>query len=186
MFSKLKILVVGPCESGKTAISNFLSDASEMTSGAYRPTKGVRILETEIDGVDVGANQSVTVEVALWDCSGDQSFEICWPSMQKGVNGVIFVYNPGVPRHLKELEVWHLHFAKELGIRDQQCLVLAHQKPGITGEGKILGGMSRIQLMTSNIDEDPDALQEQFKDFLGNVLTFINDRNEQEELSILE
>jgi len=39
---KAKILVLGPCESGKTVISNFLSDATETSGGEYHPTQGVR------------------------------------------------------------------------------------------------------------------------------------------------
>ena len=66
MLSKVKILIVGPSNSGKTVVSNFLADATDSTSGVYRPTQGVRILEYEIDNI----------EVALWDCSGSQKFEV--------------------------------------------------------------------------------------------------------------
>ena len=44
---KAKILVVGPPKTGKTVISNFLSDATENIGTEYRPTKGVRIVEFE-------------------------------------------------------------------------------------------------------------------------------------------
>ena len=43
----LKILVVGPEGSGKTAITNFLCGKSNVLEVPYRPTAGVRIVETE-------------------------------------------------------------------------------------------------------------------------------------------
>ena len=68
---KVKVAVVGPSQSGKTMISNFLADATDniggeilamfevfriatllekTLSGEYRPTAGVRILEFESSG----------------------------------------------------------------------------------------------------------------------------------------
>ncbi|XP_006902203.1 PREDICTED: rab-like protein 5-like isoform X2 [Elephantulus edwardii] len=37
---KAKILFVGPCESGKTVLANFLTESSDTTE--YNPTQGVR------------------------------------------------------------------------------------------------------------------------------------------------
>ncbi|PSN45041.1 Intraflagellar transport protein 22 [Blattella germanica] len=124
---KLKILIVGPCaynirhqdvkssepkpktkncqnttrefgDCGKTTISNFLSDATEISSGDYRPTQGVRILEFEAQNLNVN-NRHLKAEVELWDCSGDHKFESCWPAIQKDTQGIIFVYNPSTPDH---------------------------------------------------------------------------------------
>ena len=50
---KVKILMVGPCQSGKTMISNFVSDATESVGGEYRPTAGARILEFEMPSINV-------------------------------------------------------------------------------------------------------------------------------------
>ena len=33
-------------------------------------------------------------------------FEACWPAMAKDTTGIIFVYNPDVTNHDKELENW--------------------------------------------------------------------------------
>ena len=48
---KVKILLAGPCQAGKTMIANFLSDATESVGGEYRPTIGVRILEFEMPSI---------------------------------------------------------------------------------------------------------------------------------------
>jgi Rab-like protein 5 len=60
-------------QSGKTTIANFLSDATENSSGEYRPTQGVRILEFEMQNLNVN-NRYLKAEVELWDCSGDHKY----------------------------------------------------------------------------------------------------------------
>jgi Rab-like protein 5 len=44
---KVKVAMIGPCESGKTMLCNFLADATENTIEEYQPTKVVRIVEYE-------------------------------------------------------------------------------------------------------------------------------------------
>ena len=58
-------------QSGKTSVSNFLSDATENISGENRPTKGVRILEFLAEGLKIKDKAQYKAEVELWDCSGD-------------------------------------------------------------------------------------------------------------------
>jgi len=188
MFNKVKILVAGPCESGKTVISNFLADATESAGGTYHPTQGVRILEFEIENLEMTGGGTETIEVELWDCSGNQSFEMCWPSMQKNANGVIFVYNPAENSHQSELEKWHLHFAKEQGLRNEQCLVMAHMKPGHAHPGKVRlnSVMNRIRCVVTNFEDEPENVRMSFNLFLRNVVALLSDRREQEELSIIE
>jgi hypothetical protein len=66
-------------QSGKTTIANFLSDSTENSSGENRPTQGVRILEFEIQNLNVN-NEKLKAEIELWDCSGDHKyiFAICY------------------------------------------------------------------------------------------------------------
>ena len=49
--TKLKILVIGPEATGKTAVVNYLSQKSNVLEAPYRPTNSVRIVEheTEVD-----------------------------------------------------------------------------------------------------------------------------------------
>jgi len=104
--SKQKVLVVGPCEAGKTLVANVLAEAVETASEIYRPTVGVRIMEFE---TEVRNAQRVTVE--LWDASGDSKFSKCWPAIKKDAAGVVLVYNPEKPNSDQELEqmVWRSH-----------------------------------------------------------------------------
>jgi GTPase SAR1 family protein len=45
----LKILIIGPEGEGKTTITNYLCGKSNVLDVPYRPTAGVRIIETEKD-----------------------------------------------------------------------------------------------------------------------------------------
>lgn len=125
---QVKILLIGPTESGKTVLANFLSDITENVGGEYKPTAGVRILEFESHLENSGDNRSSKVE--LWDCSGDFKFETCWPAIMKDCNGVVIVFNPDVPSHLKEIETWHSMFISSQSLQESQCLLIAHHKPG--------------------------------------------------------
>ncbi|CAN0367173.1 unnamed protein product, partial [Discosporangium mesarthrocarpum] len=121
----LKIVVCGPTRGGKTSIANFIAGHTEQLGNAdqkYDPTIGARILECEKQPGIAGAK----VPVELWDVSGDQTFESCWPAVLKDVDGVILVYNPEIPSHETEIGIWYQHFAEGTGMGDKQCQVFIH------------------------------------------------------------
>ncbi|KAB1263478.1 Intraflagellar transport protein 22-like protein [Camelus dromedarius] len=124
---KAKILFVGPCESGKTVLANFLTESSDITE--YNPTQGVRILEFENPHV-ASNNKGTGCEFELWDCGGDPKFESCWPALMKDSHGVVIVFNADIPSHLKEIEMWYSCFVQQQFLQDTQCLLIAHHKPG--------------------------------------------------------
>lgn len=57
-------------------------------------------------------------------------FESCWPALMKDSNGVVIVFNDDVPSHTKEVETWHSTFVASQGLRENQCLIVVHHKPG--------------------------------------------------------
>ena len=94
--SKVKILVIGPQRSGKTAIANLLGELTDSVSEFYRPTVGVRVVELERDPPPAVASFG-KINLELWDCSGDFKYEKCWGPVQKDANGIIFVLDPAAP-----------------------------------------------------------------------------------------
>jgi len=117
--AKQKVVVVGPREAGKSLISNVLAEAVETPSEIYRPTVGVRILEFD---TEVRGSQRATIE--LWDVSGDQKFNKCWPAIKKDAVGAILVYNPEKPNSDQELEQWFSWFPRNMGLSASQVLVV--------------------------------------------------------------
>ncbi|KAE9157163.1 hypothetical protein PF005_g32935, partial [Phytophthora fragariae] len=114
----LKILIVGPKEAGKSTIANFLAEHSDRLGGQerYQPTVGVRILELE----------KGKAAIELWDVSGDQNYEACWPAVMKDTDGVVLVYNPESHVHESEAMLWYEWFIQNAGLDASQCLVLEH------------------------------------------------------------
>ncbi|XP_013379823.1 intraflagellar transport protein 22 homolog [Lingula anatina] len=187
---KSKVLVLGPCESGKSAIANYLADATENIGGEYRPTQGVRILEYEANNLTVGSKK-VSAEVELWDVSGDKKFESCWPAIAKDANGIVFVYNPDQANHDKDLEMWYTHFVSVPGLRDTQCLLFAHKKGSSSGFLGQSGGtgppqaFSKISVVNTNLDDDGENVRTEFEKFLSGLLNAMHDSRDKEELSIM-
>ncbi|XP_061587142.1 intraflagellar transport protein 22 homolog [Cololabis saira] len=182
---KAKILFIGPNESGKTILANFLSNATENVGGEYRPTQGVRILEFESQPEGSGDK---TCEVELWDCSGNFKFESCWPAIVKDCSGVVIIFNPDIPSHLKEIETWHSMFISSQALQDTRCLLIAHHKPGSEVEGgrlPLASNLSRLPLIHSNLEEEPEEVRQAFHRYLGSVVKAMSESREQEEMSII-
>ncbi|KAH9515141.1 Intraflagellar transport protein 22 [Bulinus truncatus] len=181
--SKAKVIIVGPTASGKTFLSNFLADATEFSAGEYHPTQGVRIIEFEA-GSDSGR---ATVDVELWDCSGDRKFEACWPAFVKDASAAIFVYNPDQPNHDKELDTWYNFIIGNQHIKESQCYVFAHHKPNTAGESSELSNsFSKIPLLHTSLEEDSaDKVRREFNKFLSSLVKAVSSNREQEELNIM-
>ncbi|XP_062392260.1 intraflagellar transport protein 22 homolog [Sardina pilchardus] len=183
---KTKILIIGPSESGKTVLANFLSDTVETIGGDYSPTQGVRILEFESQNHGSGDRDS-SCEVELWDCGGDFKFESCWPALMKDSNGVVIVFNDDVPSHVKEAETWHSTFVASQGLKENQCLLLVHHKPGSNANASpppLEPHLSKLQLIHSNLEEDPEDVRQEFRKFLGGVVKTMSENRDNEEMSI--
>uniref|UniRef100_A0A0G4FMQ8 Rab-like protein 5 n=1 Tax=Chromera velia CCMP2878 TaxID=1169474 RepID=A0A0G4FMQ8_9ALVE len=116
----VKVLVVGPSQSGKSFLSNVLADVSDKPSEVYRKTEGCRILEFERELPT--SKQNFAVE--LWDVGGDQKLSKCWPAIQRESSACVLVYNPEVPANCKEVEQWYDKFAASNGIPGNLCMLV--------------------------------------------------------------
>ncbi|KAG8461215.1 hypothetical protein KFE25_002404 [Diacronema lutheri] len=173
---KAKIIVVGPIKSGKTRLVNQIADfESEPNLESYVPTAGVRILEFDREvshATKRGGSRAVTLAVELWDCSGDQQYEACWPAILAGVVGVILVFNPENPTHEREVAKWYSSFIAKLQLSQAQILVLAHHidsdgfKPATAPKG-----LSAFKLADTSLDSENSAREAKavVNDFLTRV-----------------
>ncbi|KFO35462.1 intraflagellar transport protein 22 homolog isoform X2 [Fukomys damarensis] len=174
---KAKILFVGPCESGKTVLANFLTESSDITE--YNPTQGVRILEFENPNV-TSNNKGTGCEFELWDCGGDAKFESCWPALMKDAQGVVIVFNANIPSHLKEIEMWYSCFVQQQFLQDSQCLLIAHHKPGSGAPP-----LNKLKLVHSNLEDEPEEIRMEFMKYLKNIISSISESRDREEMSII-
>mmetsp|Transcript_7808 Transcript_7808/g.13828 ORF Transcript_7808/g.13828 Transcript_7808/m.13828 type:complete len:177 (-) Transcript_7808:224-754(-) len=167
----IKIAVCGPLKAGKSTITNILAEQADQLGGSpdtYTPTVGVRILEVEKEVFSAGR-----VSVELWDVSGDQRFETCWPAIQKDTNAVILVYNPDHPAHDQEVGIWYDFFVKGSGLTDDQCMAYMHfSDPNQAGNRvrpppKLQNTSSVVRSSTEQV---PLIIQS-FEEFLRTVVT---------------
>ncbi|XP_077511053.1 intraflagellar transport protein 22 homolog [Amblyomma americanum] len=189
----MKIIVIGPCQSGKTVVSNFLAEATESSSGQYQPTKGVRILEFESPQILVKGRQT-TASVELWDCSGDQKYENCWPAFSKDAQGILFIYSSDHRNVDTELDTWYNNFVQAQSVKDSQCIVFCHRKSGERPAGnpsQLSHLFARVTWVSTNIDDNEDGgkggeqVRHEFNKFLERLSNELNERHDQEELSII-
>ncbi|XP_003416565.1 intraflagellar transport protein 22 homolog [Loxodonta africana] len=182
---KAKILFVGPCESGKTVLANFLTESSDITE--YYPTQGVRILEFENPHV-TSNNKGTGCEFELWDCGGDPKFESCWPALMKDSHGVVIIFNADTPSHLKEIEMWYSCFVQQQLLQDTQCLLIAHHKPGSgsdRGSLSLPSPLNKLKLVHSNLEDDPEEIRLEFIKYLKNIVNSVSESRDREEMSII-
>lgn len=167
---KLKILLVGPQKVGKTTVANFLSEHSENLGAGdeYKPTAALRIVEFERELTQDGPwGGSKRVSVQLWDVSGDQAYESCWPAIQKGADGAVFMYNPDNRGQEKEIEIWYEYFAQHIGLEEDQCLVFAHRAaPG--QKPRPPKSMARVHSQATSF-ESPGLIRMEFDKWLASI-----------------
>lgn len=126
--TKLKIIMIGPEQSGKSVIANYLHDPTKESPRPYRPTQGARILELERDVTVDGGEKRVSIQ--LWDISGNLRHEHLWSLFQEDVDGVILVSNADRHGQKDEIEGWVNNFPVKMKLSPTQVLGLANHPSG--------------------------------------------------------
>ncbi|XP_004932161.1 intraflagellar transport protein 22 homolog [Bombyx mori] len=169
--NKLKILMIGPSESGKTQIANFLSNSINIDeAGNPKPTQGLRIVEFEQSNINyTGRN----VDIELWDCSGDHRFESCWPALRFGVKGVILVCSSNTSEVApRELELLYNYFVSQPKLSTKQCVVFYNcvDDQYDVGHLNLSSTFSRISQVAVNLRTERERLKTEFSNYITSVL----------------
>ncbi|XP_032664501.1 intraflagellar transport protein 22 homolog [Odontomachus brunneus] len=175
----LKLVMVGPTRSGKTTIANFLADATEIPYD-YHPTQGVRILEFEVDDIEVN-NERISRDIELWDCSGNHKFKNCWSAMRKSVHGVILVYNAQMQDSSKELKEFYDYFINGSKLGPNSCVIFLFDpdNAGPNASKIISSSFSSVSHVKCNVDDGGDKLKTDFRLFLSALMTkLLEDKEE--------
>eukprot|EP00931_Biecheleriopsis_adriatica_P005958 TRINITY_DN107423_c0_g1_i1.p1 TRINITY_DN107423_c0_g1~~TRINITY_DN107423_c0_g1_i1.p1 ORF type:complete len:214 (-),score=52.10 TRINITY_DN107423_c0_g1_i1:93-671(-) len=183
--NRQKVVIVGPCEAGKSTIANVIAEAAEAASEAYRPTAGVRILECESE---VRASSSrITVE--LWDVSGDTKYQKCWPAIKKDAVGAILVYNPEKQNHEQEIEQWFQWFPRSMNFSPNQVLVIQSLRRSDVPRRMPLPAKlaaAGIAQPASVPADDIVSARKFFSSFLETVRQSVMDKQRQEEEDVMK
>lgn len=164
----MKILVIGPSNSGKTTIANLLAGHSTTPAVNYHPTAGVRILEMEKPAPRATrVSGEAPVPIELWDCSGDLRYEKCWSAFRKDLNGIIFVFDG--ENGFEDMDIWVKNFAHRTGIAIANCMTFAHFKNSKPkGNLKPPKGLERVPLTETSL-ENAQNIQLTFERLFGTV-----------------
>ena len=179
-----KIIIVGPCRSGKTYFSNFLASSTTPSSGEYYPTKGVRILEFSTTANLPHTGRLLDCEVELWDSSGDRAYEACWPAIASGAHGLLVVYSVE-QFEAEEVESFYRTFSEKIGLKEYQCLLVGNRRSGAQGRAIMTSFLSKVKHMQASIELDPDSVRTDFNEFLSHILSGIKSVQDKEELGIV-
>ncbi|XP_076248159.1 intraflagellar transport protein 22 homolog [Calliopsis andreniformis] len=181
----LKIVVIGPVKSGKTTISNFLADATEIPYDYY-PTHGVRILEFEVQNINLN-NKNIRKDIQLWDCSGDHKFENCWPAIRKDLHGVILVYSEKSNDCLKEIQQAYDYFINQTKLGPDKCVIFCYdpEKKNPEISKSISSTFVNVSHVKCNIESGGNKLKSDFSSFISTIVTKMHNYIDQEEKNIL-
>ncbi|XP_068077274.1 intraflagellar transport protein 22 homolog isoform X1 [Danio rerio] len=154
---KVKILLIGPSECGKTALANFLSDTTESIGADYSPTQGVRFescwpaLMKDSNGVAVVFNPDVPShlkEIETWYSA--------------------FISSQGL-------------------LEGQCLLIAHHKpgSGADTNRPSLAPQLNKLPLIHSNLEEEPEEVRQEFNKYLGKVMRMLSESQEREEMSII-
>ena len=165
----LKVIVGGPCRTGKTVISNFLSDTAGHMNfpDRYEKTAGVRVLEFERS---VGGGYGSQISVELWDCSGDEKYESCYPAMTQDASAAILVFDPDDRGQSEVMHKWYEWFVDGPGLRAENCLLVAmrQSKSLMTKPSAPRQIPDRVRMVSASF-ESGEVLKREFDRFVKEV-----------------
>jgi len=96
-----KILLVGPCNSGKSSILIRYIDDKFKTN--YASTIGI---DFKIKSLTLN---NVNLKLQIWDTAGQEKFRSITSAYYRGANGVIIVFDLTDKNSYYQIEKWHHH-----------------------------------------------------------------------------
>lgn len=157
---RVKILVVGPSQTGKSQIANFLSGLREQPMESYKETAPLRILETVLEGLNtagtgkrVGKGTRATIE--LWDVGGSSQFRNCWPAIKNNADGIIFVMNCDVAGQERVLDFWSREFLDTKQTPINHCVIFAHHSAAESADAASAATAGKDSSSSSNNNSPP-------------------------------
>lgn len=173
----LKIVVIGSKGVGKTTICNGICDFNNPIPSEYRPTKSVRILETD---QEISSDQLKNypylkekdikkVKINIWDMSGDKSIEKLWPAIKDEAHGVILVVDGKNSKYENNLDEWLNGFSlPEIKIENTICI--AYHKDLVKVEKqKTSNQFPKLTIFETNYDLN--NILPMFHQFVDRILT---------------
>ncbi|KAK4873806.1 hypothetical protein RN001_013166 [Aquatica leii] len=167
---KVRILLIGPVNSGKSKLANFLCDLDLALPDSIKSTKGLRILEFEIPDVEISGSKT-DVDVELWDASGDDMYSSYWPVFRKHTDGVVFVYSQEDDYGVRKLDLMYNYFVTQPNLSPRACLACAMQSDEVYA--KLSSTFSKVSKIVVNLDAQGEKAKQDFNKYILSVINTI-------------
>lgn len=118
---------------------------------------------------------SKPVEVELWDCSGDQQYEACWPAILTDLAGIVVVYDASSQAQASESRVWCEWFTTKAGLKTGTVAIfgvaddVATPVPGLSICGNTVSVPGSAVSTTKGADDGPSPAQAAFAGFVAGL-----------------
>ena len=164
----ISVFIIGPSGIGKTWIANHLADVSESLNTDYHETQGLRILE--ISRKLLLSKRESSIDIELWDISGNPKFHSLLPGISKEATCIIYVTN----NKDDEFKQWKSLFPH---LSESQVLVINLGESNFKQDS-----WNNSQSVQLSLDESSVLkLKSEFDKFLISVYSIAQDKKEQEE-----
>jgi len=168
MSEKIKICVVGDRNAGKTIFCNLIagqfSDPAQLLEHR-RPTASLRVLEFEHE-----IDSKTSIDVELWDCSGDPEQEKIWPSFRHSCGGVIIFSRD------TSIESFVDYFVESGAVQPEQSLLWINKEGGSKVTNSVIPDVHQLDVLS-----DIESSKSKFAKFLrkcAKVESEVQDRDE--------
>ncbi|XP_018333021.1 intraflagellar transport protein 22 homolog [Agrilus planipennis] len=169
---KVRITLVGPSKSGKSKLANYIADINCKLPEELHPTKGLRILEYDINNVKI-RNEKSTVDVQLWDTSGNDEYSQFWPVFSANTDGLVFIHSndENAP---KKLDLLYNYFVNQKNISPRVCLVCSFSSEEI--KYNLSSKFSKIAQINVDLEGEGEKFKQEFQKY---VLSVVNNLDNQ-------
>eukprot|EP01083_Nonionella_stella_P055958 147554_1 len=103
---KIKIIIMGPANVGKTSISNQC--IYHIFSEQYKPTIGA-----DYGCKQLQLDEDCTVNMSLWDTAGQERFQALVSLFYRGADAVVFVYDITNKQTFIDVDLWREMFTEQ-------------------------------------------------------------------------
>merc|ERR1711908_259704 len=163
---KLKVVIVGDHESGKTLFTNIVSSSQsdvQPLAEFHRSTGNCRIVEFE------RAIDSQSVDVELWDISGDLAQESFWPVYADEMDGLILMTKDTVKHNFID------YFVESTQIQKEQSLLW------VNGSSEMAKPPTIGFKVTNDVLSEPEKTRNKFGKFLTQLNQLAQSKQDRQE-----
>ncbi|KAI4464672.1 drab5-related [Holotrichia oblita] len=138
---------------GKTLLANYLADLNINLPEDLKPTKGLRIVEYDLNNIMINGENS-NVDVQIWDASGDENQED-----ELGVRKLDYMYNYFVSQPNRSLK---------------SCLVCCVQAE--ENNARLSSVFSKMSQIAVNLENQGEKFKQDFSKYVVSVVSTMSNK----------